>query len=335
MAGPSLAIRIPRLSLVFSVFSLASLHTALAASIVALDREVEKLDHREVIMEVRGGVVPIEHSDELPFEITTRTIVANSDFTSAIETESAAGNATVVNCIGADGGNCTAEETYWANKKKICKDVIPLKTGFDVHTEKGFQSHASCEDLMTFCHNGSIGEPVRVSCPLTCKVCKRDDGQNETHPSGPCFDAVNTGIRFRDGPSATCKDLINYCTHPTIGAQVNEACKLSCGGCDLFQEGPFVDQFGSCVDLQTDDGQQFTIAGQLTACSDMAAFCENHPDSLLIKHKCPLTCGVCGDNVPTAPPHLNASDVQIPDDAGGCDRRRRFGFCSSRRRRNV
>jgi len=219
-------------------------------------------------------------------------------------------------------------------KTRICEDAASEHTGFDVHGGDGFMKHASCEDLKNFCQNGTMGEQVRKSCPVSCFICLP---KGDTSQSGPCFDATNTGIRFRDGPKAKCPDLINYCNHSSIGQQVTQACKLSCGGCELHIEGPYLDTYGNCVDLETHKEPQFTIAGAVAGCSDMSQFCQNHPDSYLIRHKCPLTCRVCGneDQSATASKTPESTEVNIPGDAGGCSRRLRWGFCSSRRRRNV
>lgn len=220
------------------------------------------------------------------------------------------------------------------DQNTICEDVAAEHTGFDVNDDNGFLKHASCDDLEAHCHDESIGEQVRVSCPVSCFLCTAGKGGEADTWHGKCFDAVNTGIRFREGPKATCSDLINYCNHTSIGQQVKEACKLSCGLCMLHVEGPYLDAYGNCEDLASHEEPEFTVAGSLAGCSDMAQFCQNHPDSYLIRHKCPLTCGVCGNLGPTteAP---ESNEVQIPGDTGGCSRRRRWGFCSTRRRRNI
>lgn len=215
----------------------------------------------------------------------------------------------------------------------ICADVASEHTGFDVNDDTGFVKHASCDDLAQHCHDKEIGEQVRVSCPISCFICTPGTNGGDAQWIGPCYDAVNTGIRFRDGPKAQCADLINYCNHTAIGGQVKEACKLSCGQCQLHVEGPYVDAYGNCADLASHEEPEFTIDGQMAGCADMQQFCQNHPDSYLIRHKCPLTCGVCGNAAPTTTP--NPYEVKIPGDTAGCDRRRRWGFCSTRRRRNV
>jgi len=216
----------------------------------------------------------------------------------------------------------------------ICADVVSEHTGFDVNDENGFLKHASCDDLEASCQDTDIGEQVRLSCEVTCALCVPDTSGQQNSWNGPCFDSKNTGIRFREGPKADCADLINYCNHTDIGAEVTKSCKLSCGLCELHVEGPWSDDTGACTDLQAHEEPQFTISTQLAGCSDIAIFCQSHPDSYLVRHKCPLTCGVCNNDPHTTTIPMSR-DTGIPGDAGGCNRRRRWGFCSSRRRRNI
>jgi len=214
-----------------------------------------------------------------------------------------------------------------------CEDLKPEETGFDVHGELGYMKHAGCPMLKPQCHNETIGEEVRKACPVTCFVCMPDHGlTGGAQDSGACFDAVNTGIRFREGPKATCKDLINYCNHTTIGPQVTMSCKLSCGGCEAHVYAPFYNQFKMCEDEPLVTEPQFTIAGQAAACEEMESYCQDHMDSYLVRRKCPKTCGVCGKGPPVEK-KTETTEINIPGDEGGCYRRRRYGFCSSRRRR--
>merc|ERR1719487_2128130 len=215
-----------------------------------------------------------------------------------------------------------------------CQDAMPEHTGFDVHGEEGFMKHASCAELSVHCKNGSIGEDVRKVCPVSCFLCMPNHGiTGGTGEGGPCFDAVNTGIRFRDGPKATCKDLLKYCNHTAIGPQVREACKLSCGLCEAHIYAPFFDSFGNCMDKPSTDDPQFTIGGQVAGCENLPSFCDGHTDSYLVRHKCPKTCQLCQEDTSRMYKPKETNEVQIPGDTGGCDRRRRFGFCSTRRRR--
>jgi len=291
----------------FFVGSLAVLaSTALASTIV----------RREEAMPVQDGIYLLVDNDQVnngealshPFENVSHTVVDDSSAPSLIQ----------------------------KSALKICEDVTPEHTGFDVHGDDGFMKHASCDDLTSHCHNSSIGEQVRVSCPVACFICmeKGAGSGSRKEKDVPCFDTVSTGIRFREGPKAGCSDLINYCNHTSIGQQVREACRLSCGLCEIHVEGPYLDKHGNCMDLQTHEEPQFTVSGALAGCNDMAQFCKNHPDSYLIRHKCPLSCGVCGNSMTTTVKPVDDT-IKIPGDVGGCSRRRRWGFCSTRRRRNV
>lgn len=218
-----------------------------------------------------------------------------------------------------------------------CEDLTPAKTGFDVHGEEGFMKHASCVTLKEHCYNSNdtFATSVRAACPVTCFECMPNHGlTGGKQGGGACFDAVNSGIRFRDGPKATCKELIRYCNHSTIGPQVTQACKLTCGGCDLNVYAPFQNAFKACEDGPTKEEPLFTIAGKEAECEDMESYCQNHPDSYLVRRKCPKSCGECpADDDPKK--GQSTEEISIPGDEGGCNRRRRFGFCSTRRRRNM
>jgi hypothetical protein len=216
-----------------------------------------------------------------------------------------------------------------------CKDQDAEHTSFEIHGESGFMKHASCPELTHLCDNETLGVSVRQACPVSCFMCMPNHGTTGGYGgSGKCFDADNTGIRFKDGPKATCRDLIKYCKHPHIGPQVMESCKLSCGGCQPHVYAPFYDSNKACGDLKADEDPQFTVQGTLAKCEDLPDFCQGHTDSYLIRHKCPRTCGICGGQE-LKPKKEEANEIYIPGDAGNCERRRRFGFCSSRRRRNV
>lgn len=227
-----------------------------------------------------------------------------------------------------------------------CQDKEGPDTGFDIHGDDGFMKHASCSHLMQHCENTSMvsdtmtmGEAVKKVCPVSCFVCLPNhgisfSGQGE---AGGCFDAENTGIRFRDGPKASCKELINYCKHESIGPQVQEACKMSCGLCHPHIYAPFFGREGECQDEPQEADPVFTIAGVKSPCPAMHKYCMDHPDSFLVQRKCPLTCGLCemASGSTTHPPVAPPDEMWVPGDEGNCQRRRRNGFCATRRRRNV
>lgn len=214
-----------------------------------------------------------------------------------------------------------------------CEDKAPEQTGFEVHTEDGFLSYASCEQLQGKCHNWVNSSHVQEACPISCFIC--DPSAKVADEGPPCYDSAVTGIRFKLGPQATCLDLANYCNHTTLWYHVQAACRMTCGLCEAH-----VGHIrGKCHDLETHDQPEYIVAGRSATCTDLIDFCEDHPDSYIIKHKCPRTCGACPDQVATTTAYSFTTSRAVGYDAGSdegtCDRRRRWGHCSTRRRRNL
>lgn len=144
-----------------------------------------------------------------------------------------------------------------------------------------------------------------------------------------CVDVKSTGVRF-DGTTneANCHALQNYCNYQqgTIAMHIQESCAKTCGRCSISEnhavplshaeEGSM-----SCIDQATETKPVFTIGDIKTACKDLKAFCHGHPDSEYVIHKCGQSCGVCP-----------AVYTQGKDYRRTCQRRRRWGFCATRRR---
>jgi hypothetical protein len=216
-----------------------------------------------------------------------------------------------------------------------CEDKPPEQTGFEVHTDDGFLGYASCQDLTSKCHNWLNSTKVQQACPVSCFIC---DPNAKPEPEGPpCYDAISTGIKFKLGPQATCADLANYCNHTALWYHVQAACRLTCGLCDAHVGHVS----GKCHDLEAHDEPEFMVAGQISACTDLVDFCDGAPDSYIIRHKCPRTCGACPDQL-TSTTQSSYTSTANPEDSfntgqekSDCDRRRRWGFCSTRRRRNL
>jgi hypothetical protein len=225
-------------------------------------------------------------------------------------------------------------ESFNSGRRKACEDYEPEKTGFEIHTDEGFIGYASCDELSTKCHGWINSTRVQMVCPASCFIC---DPSVKTFQGGyACYDSEQTGVRFRHGPQATCTDLANYCNHTLLYYHVQAACRTTCGNCEATVGVPK----GQCRDLDSHDEPEFTISGQLAACTDLMDFCEaGHADSMLIKHKCPRTCRVCADMASTTHSSYTTSDEMSfntgTQENSDCDRRRRWGFCSSRRRRNI
>jgi len=239
-------------------------------------------------------------------------------------------------------GQSGSSSIYTPGKyEAVCKDHSPNSTGFEIHTPDGFLGWATCEDLKPKCHNWLNSSHVQKACPKTCFVC---DPNQSVYREGPaCYDSSVTGVKFKNGPEARCIDLANYCNHTTLYYHVQAACRLTCGLCDAHVGHVS----GKCHDLKAHEQPEFRISGDIAECSDLADFCGGVDSAYLIRHKCPRTCGACPDQNPKSdqPEHpgiesaKNAEESNYDAKPGGdptdCDRRRRWGFCATRRRRNM
>jgi hypothetical protein len=234
-------------------------------------------------------------------------------------------------------GSEAATTTSWNGGHNMswfgCEDKAPEHTGFEVHTEDGFLSFASCEELKGKCLNWVHSKTVRQVCPITCFIC--DPNPKNPDEAPPCYDAIETGIRFKLGPQATCLDLANYCNHSTLWYHVQAACRMTCGLCEAHV-GLVA---GKCHDAESHDAPEYVLAGHRATCGELIDFCDNSPDSYVIRHKCPRTCGACPDQQVTTTQSSfttsNAVSYDAGNDNGNCGRRRRWGHCSTRRRRNL
>lgn len=152
-------------------------------------------------------------------------------------------------------------------------------------------------------------------------------------PVGACLDANTTGVRFRNGVDAYCEDLLNYCDHPTLGHRVKRACAKTCGRCDLSTMSSIMTK---CVDQEPDQHPVITVGGVAANCSYLEYFCRGFNGSEYVLRKCPRTCLFCNPEpevITTTRWQFSTSFVDTVASGMGCSRRRRFGFCYSRRRR--
>jgi len=155
-------------------------------------------------------------------------------------------------------------------------------------------------------------------------------------PVGACLDSVETGVRFRGGERAACSDLVNYCEHPRLGHKIKVACAKTCGRCDLSTLGALF--MHHCVDREMNVTPVITIRGVPQVCSNLQEFCTGHPDSEYVLRKCPATCLFCHPEPATTTRiryTFSTSFVDATASGMGCQRRRRFGFCNTRRRRGL
>lgn len=215
-----------------------------------------------------------------------------------------------------------------------CKDKPPEKTGFNIWTDEGILGAASCTILADKCHNWINSSQVLVACPVTCALCDPNAKKETNGP--PCYDSVVTGVRFKQGPQASCLDLARYCNHSTLFYHVQAACRKTCGLC----EAHVGHVEGQCHDLEPNEEPEFRVGGQLARCPDLLDFCGGGlGNAYLIRHKCPKTCGMCPEQMTTSThsSFTTSAEVQYESDSepSDCQRRRRWGFCSTRRRRNL
>jgi hypothetical protein len=228
---------------------------------------------------------------------------------------------------------------YAKNGGSFCEDKPPEATGFEIYTQEGFIGFASCTELAQKCHGWINSTRIQTACPASCFIC--DPNQNHVHNGPPCYDAVSTGVKFVHGPAATCSDLSNYCNHSTLWHHVQAACRLTCGLC----EAHVGHTSEACRDLNSDDEPEFMISGQLASCTDLQDFCTadaTNKQAHLVRHKCPRTCGACPELTTTShwllttpDPASQEASFNSGQQSSDCDRRRRWGFCSTRRRRNM
>lgn len=233
-------------------------------------------------------------------------------------------------------------------------------TGVEVVDGSSRTRTFSCQEAWRKCYDYRLGSRLRERCPLTCLLCTPAPpeviglaaltttsvpkaARAELPPVQTCVDAAQTGIRFRTGPEATCEELVNYCDHATMGQKVKEVCGKTCGLCDL-RSGLMPLPVGvaarestptDCRDQPVDAKPVFTIADRPTACLDLKAFCNGHPDSEQVLRKCPNSCGLClGSMITTTRAYtFSTSMPESLDNETSCSRRRRWGFCATRRRR--
>mmetsp|Transcript_8459 Transcript_8459/g.19492 ORF Transcript_8459/g.19492 Transcript_8459/m.19492 type:complete len:749 (-) Transcript_8459:76-2322(-) len=116
-----------------------------------------------------------------------------------------------------------------------------------------------------------------------------------------CADQNETGIKFKGGPKASCRDLQGYCSHASMGAQVRHACPATCSengypcGVEAIANASsvqFVDAEG-CRDKGKDEQPVLKVYGLAQPCEQISRYCLEHANSSVIQKKCPFTCGAC------------------------------------------
>jgi hypothetical protein len=228
---------------------------------------------------------------------------------------------------------------------------------------------ATCHDLRAYCGHNALSDRVLKVCPATCEqegyACANTlsyralpkmpapaqvtKGQSQattnasqdlstspapttsrdvTLPAQGCMD-----LRVHDKPvltvhgvNRTCQEASSYCFHTANSVAVRAKCPVSCGECV-----PEAVEEASTTVTQTTSSQRETDLAAVT--QDRSA---STPDG-----STEAKTAASKETVTTAPQHESDDywDRTLPpltpdSTAMGCDRRRRFGFCSSRRRDN-
>jgi len=93
--------------------------------------------------------------------------------------------------------------------------------------------------------------------------------------SGSCADG-NPNINLGGSP-ATCADLMSYCDHGSLGAQIRRSCPTTCGSNGCAKR---------CADSPSSGFTGHT-------CSSLKTYCDHSQYGSTIRKNCPKTCGVC------------------------------------------
>lgn len=231
-----------------------------------------------------------------------------------------------------------------------CRDEN--RTGVEYVDSSGVAKPYFCSELASRCLDKNIAMRLMQRCPATCLVCTPALEVNAAgvaaKSASVCADAADSGIKYRSGAKAPCSELLHFCGHSTLGEQVKAACRKTCGVCtvsdDELEAVQQVNSTGpSCFDQPGDASPVFTIGGKSANCSELRGFCHEHEDSKHVLQKCPATCGLCNHTgnwsttTTTASTATYTFSTPVPDSqffqGVGCSRRRRWGFCQTRRRR--
>lgn len=150
-----------------------------------------------------------------------------------------------------------------------------------------------------------------------------------TGASDNCADASSTPVSIRGGQLETCAALSGYCADVgPIGREVRHSCMRSCGLCGV----------PSCEDMRTMDPPILASAGRPASCGQLLSLCTGTTaEAPIVRHKCQRTCGLCPPS--TAGEHTRrwgqVGQHGRSAEMTGCSRRRRWGFCVTRRRDTV
>eukprot|EP00930_Biecheleria_cincta_P071817 TRINITY_DN59278_c0_g1_i1.p1 TRINITY_DN59278_c0_g1~~TRINITY_DN59278_c0_g1_i1.p1 ORF type:complete len:879 (-),score=167.41 TRINITY_DN59278_c0_g1_i1:64-2700(-) len=215
---------------------------------------------------------------------------------------------------------------------------------------------ATCHDLRAYCGNNALSDRVLKVCPATCEQEGYACANTLSYQALP---KVPEPIQMNKGQSKATTNVSNVSqdVSPSPAPTTTTSRDVT-----LPPQG--------CVDLAAHDKPVLTVHGVNRTCREVSSYCFNTANSVAVRAKCPVSCGECvpeeveeatttttmettttqrdtnpavvnKETVTTAPQeegddywHRTLPPLTPDYTAMGCDRRRRFGFCSSRRRDN-
>lgn len=227
--------------------------------------------------------------------------------------------------------------------------------------------HSGCSSLQHMCYDQQLGPQIQAGCQRTCLTCIEASAETRQHyllrlgqdanatkdnamdQALSCFDLLDTGIMFLSGEAAVCSELHNYCDHPTMGLKVRTSCVKTCGLCNLRSNITTNSFVSNCFDFNASTAPVFLMNNSQMECPQLWSYCTGNADSDFVRQKCGFTCGVCSGVIiqlktetGTVTDTQTAANISktvetltesLTTGTGACDRRRRWGFCYSRRRR--
>jgi len=168
----------------------------------------------------------------------------------------------------------------------------------------------SCHDLRVKCNDWKLGPRVRARCPLTCLECIPNTGRGTSKATSRV--GTDTTTPRAATTSAIAPDNVSTCAD---GA--NTGIKFR-GGAKAY-------------------------------CQDLSNYCNHATLGNQVRRSCTKTCGLCDiikdgpqssavssrttTTLSTSTFTFSTSFADNPDAGMGCSRRRRWGFCQTRRRR--
>lgn len=235
----------------------------------------------------------------------------------------------------AEAGATGVSASTGVHASEGCTDLV--ETGIRFKT--GEQAH--CADLVNYCVDPTMGTKVRAACAKTCDQC------NLTVVAPlPCTDLPRDAVPVItfDGVLKECSDLKNFCTNHVDSVAVQRKCRMTCNTCPpppKAIEAIKGDSSSSPIEAIKGDNSSAINGSNSSTINGSNSSTINGVNSSTIKDGS-LDLKAGQDLSTTGQPYTTLSwtfSTMIEDKPSeetrlsGCSRRRRWGFCYSRRRR--